>query len=169
MTDLSTHPAQENHGQLRRAMAEETLVHIPRALVIESSPDSGALIQAALSDLSCIGVVEASSGPALRRYTHLNPAMVFIDLDLPDLAGWEILDVLKEARPDGKRPIIIVMASPDSPANLIIGRLQGVDGRLVRPFTPDRVRQAVQDALTARRRAGGMLPTALLRRAPLLP
>lgn len=169
MTDMSTGPVYENRGQLHRNMAEETLVHVPRALVIDPSPRTGPLIQQAIASLSFIGVVESRSDAALQRYARLNPAIVFIDLDLPDLTGWEILDVLKEARSDGQRPIIIVMATPDSPATRIMGRLQGVDGRLVKPFTPTDIQKVVHDALTARRHAGEMLPSALLRRVPPRP
>lgn len=167
--EMDTRPAPETYAHPHRALADDTLIHVPRVLIIDPSPRSSALIQQALADLSFIGVVEARSEAALQRYARLNPAIVFIDLDLPDLTGWEILDALKEARADGKRSILIVMASCDSPATRIMGRLQGVDGRLIKPVTPARIQQSLQDALTARRRSGGLLPNALLRRAPYQP
>ena len=45
------------------------------------------------------------------------------------------------------RPFIVVMTAYGDPANRLMGKLQGVDSYLIKPFTPDEIERTVRQVL----------------------
>jgi two-component system OmpR family response regulator len=132
------------------------MIHIPRALIVDDSPETGIFIQQALARIPVIGICETHGRDALRRFQQINPALVLLDLNLPDMSGWEVLDAIKESRPEARRPAIIIITAYGEPANRLKGRLQGVDAFLVKPFSIEELQRTTEDVLRQRKERGSL-------------
>jgi len=108
-------------------------------------------------------VVSASSGAqALQKVADERPALVVLDLMLPEMDGWE---VCRRLRADGMLPIIMLTARTDD-VDRIVGLELGADDYVVKPFNPRelvaRVRAVLRRAIPAR-----VEPTAPVQAGPL--
>jgi two-component system response regulator AdeR len=133
--------------------AAVTRMHIPRALIVEDSAELGQIIQEALYRIHILAFHETSGRAALERYDQVFPDVVLLDINLPDMTGWEVLDVIKERRP-GRQPAILIISASGDPANRLLGKLQAVDEYLVKPFKPTDIQKAVREILDKRGQNG---------------
>ena len=119
-----------------------------RILIIEDTVQFAELVQVALRhlDAELYHVVYASD--ALSAIERFRPDIVLLDIGLPDMDGWHLLDQLRQepALSDKAHAILVVTAYGDA-ANRLIGKLQGVDGYLTKPCTMQEIRAAVTAAL----------------------
>lgn len=122
--------------------------HQPNILIVEDTEELAEVIQATLENQG-MQVTWVSHGErGLEQIQSQEPDIVLLDIGLPDMTGWKMLEELrksKEAPED--MPIIIVISAYGDPANRLIGKLQGVHSYLIKPFTSDEVEQVVQGAL----------------------
>ncbi len=126
-----------------------TRMHIPRVLIVEDSADLGQIIQETLYRSHILAFHETNGRAALERYDQVFPDVVLLDINLPDMTGWEVLDVIKERRP-GRPPAIVIISASGDPANRLLGRLRAVDEYLVKPFTQAEVQKTVGEILGKR-------------------
>lgn len=120
-------------------------------LIVEDSVELAELVLITLKRVRIMAEFEARGERAFARYIELQPAVVILDLNLPDMTGWKVLESIKaHARDNGTpNPRIIVMTAMGDPANRLVGKLQGVFGYIVKPFTPAEMQTLVQSALAA--------------------
>ncbi|MBL8132159.1 MAG: response regulator [Anaerolineae bacterium] len=124
----------------------------PIVLIVEDAFELAEILQITLRRLKLVTAHESFGAGALERYKELKPDMVLLDISLPDMAGWQVLEHIKgESRASGiAMPIVIVITAMGDPANRLIGKLQGVYRYLIKPFTPREVEQVVREALNTR-------------------
>jgi two-component system alkaline phosphatase synthesis response regulator PhoP len=78
-------------------------------------------------------VEDACDGPeALAKMKSLQPALVVLDLMLPEIDGWE---VCRRVRGESDVPIIMLTARDDD-VDKIVGLEMGADDYLTKPFNP---------------------------------
>jgi len=130
-----------------------TVTHIPRALVVEDTLELGELIKTALAKIRVLAFTETHGMKALERYNEIKPDIVLLDIGLPDMIGWRVLDSIKETKAMFKRPAIVIITAYDDPANRLMGKLQGVDDYLIKPFTPEEIQGVVKRVLENVRRS----------------
>ena len=71
---------------------------------------------------------------------------MFLDINLPDMHGWDVLDSFKnDSRLRGTR--VIVLTSHSDPVHRLIGMLQPIAAYLNKPITADKLRQTVRELL----------------------
>jgi CheY-like chemotaxis protein len=117
------------------------------ALIAEDTEDIADLMQMTLKRLNidCQHVVNGQL--ALDVLAYRFPDILLLDIGMPVLNGWEVLEKIKERYPKANFPVIILTAF-DDPANKLIGKLQSrVFRYMTKPFDPDTLTQAVQEAL----------------------
>jgi two-component system KDP operon response regulator KdpE len=93
-------------------------------------------------------VLEAESGEqAMKHLYEETPALMVLDIKLPDLSGWDMLDRLAEvpALPVDI-PVLVMTASPVD-QNIILNEYPTVVEILIKPFNIDRLIAAVQRVL----------------------
>jgi CheY-like chemotaxis protein len=80
------------------------------ALVVDDSPDIRTILSYLLSDLG-FNIVEAADGhEAVRTARQCQPALIFLDLCIPGLDGWEVVERLRSDPALEEVPIIIMTA-----------------------------------------------------------
>ncbi|MBL8056464.1 MAG: response regulator [Anaerolineales bacterium] len=118
-----------------------------RVLVVEDDRNAFELLKIALSSLP-LDVANAASGQqAIAQLAAELPELIFLDIDLPDMHGWQILEHFKDT---GRlRPIpVIVLTAHGEPVHRLIGSLQAVAVFLRKPFKADEVRAHVRQLLS---------------------
>lgn len=69
---------------------------------------------------------------ALRKFAQLHPALVILDLMLPEMDGWE---VCRQIRKESQVPIIMMTARGED-VDTIVGLELGADDYIAKPFNP---------------------------------
>ena len=99
-------------------------------------------------------VESAANGvEALERIRHVKPALVILDLMMPEMDGWE---VCRRLRRDSDVPIIMLTARGDE-VDRIVGLELGADDYVTKPFNPRELVARVKAVL--RRYDAGKVPT----------
>jgi CheY-like chemotaxis protein len=121
-----------------------TLRH--RVLVVEDDDDTLLLMQMVLRDLP-LDIEHAGTGAeAIASIERQPPELILLDINLPDMHGWEVLDHFKaDTRLGGTR--VLVLTSHSDPVHRLIGMLQPITAYLNKPVTADNLRQHVRDVL----------------------
>lgn len=83
---------------------------------------------------------------ALAAVARHRPDLILLDLSLPDIDGFEVCDRLKRNRETNLIPIIMLTAHHDAKERAAGVRV-GANGYLIKPFTPDQLYAAMDDAL----------------------
>lgn len=102
----------------------------PRILVVEDDDDVRLIVRATI-ERAGLEVVEARDGrEALRRFYEHSPRAVVLDIRMPGLDGWQVLERIREL---SDVPILILSAN-DSELDKVRGLRQGADDYLTKPF-----------------------------------
>lgn len=90
-------------------------------------------------------VVEAASGEAaLECMQARRPDAVLLDVRMPGMDGWEVLDRLRDAQ--GELPVVIFTANLKARSEAP-GEWQDYEHLLTKPFGPDQLLEAVETAI----------------------
>lgn len=118
-------------------------------LIVEDTVELAEVIQATIEGMGIKSIFETHGKNGIERLKEIKPKLMLMDIGLPDISGWKMLDMIKEAYTDneGAMPTIIVITAYGDPANRLIGKLQNIHSYLVKPFTPDEVERVVSMAL----------------------
>ena len=110
-----------------------------RALIVDDETRARQRLARLLATIPGVEVVgEAPHGvAALEAIPRVQPDAIFLDVQMPGLSGFEVLDTLPEAR----RPLVVFVTAHDEYA-LRAFDVSAVDF-LVKPVTPDRLARAV--------------------------
>lgn len=122
-------------------------VEQPSILIIEDSTELAEIITATLERLDMATAHETHGNKAFRRYDEIKPDVLLLDIGLPDMTGWELLENVREQCGSKAMPKVIVITAYGDPANRLIGKLQNVHDYLIKPFTSDEVERVVLSAL----------------------
>src|SRR3954464_13934035 len=118
----------------------------------EDSPLIQKLIGLALRSTAHEGHIAADGAEGLALIERERPDLVFTDVSMPNLDGYELTDALK-ARPDLAHIPVIIMTASDDPEQLDEGLQHGAVGHFAKPFVAAALREKV-DELTGETRSG---------------
>lgn len=102
-------------------------------LFVEDSPDVQVFVKT-IARLERVELEVASTGKeALELLVDGRPFdLILLDLNLPDIPGWEILEVLREAQA-GRPPVLIFSAQTDAETRERAAAL-GANGFILKPI-----------------------------------
>jgi two-component system phosphate regulon response regulator PhoB len=117
-----------------------------RILVVDDEPDIIALVAYHLARAG-YRVSTASTGTeALSAAREEHPALVVLDLMLPELSGFQVLERLRADRALSEIPVLMLTARRDEP-DRVQGLSLGADDYLVKPFSPQELVLRVRNIL----------------------
>ena len=118
---------------------------MPVALIVEDEPQANQLL-AMLVQLRGYRTDSAFTGTeALEIAGRTPPDIVFLDLMLPDINGYEVCRSLKSDKATSAIPIVMVTARLAA-ENRIESYHAGANDYIPKPYTPDQIFQAMTDA-----------------------
>jgi CheY-like chemotaxis protein len=113
-----------------------------RILVVDDEPDVREFVSLVLGEKGYDVVCATDGGEALVRIEGDRPDLIVLDLAMPGLGGWEVLQRLKEI-PDPPA-VVILSAYPDEWRALRAGAWEC----LAKPFEPSQLVATCARALT---------------------
>jgi two-component system phosphate regulon response regulator PhoB len=130
-------------------------------LVVDDEPDIAALVAYHLARTGYRVSTAATGGDALAAAARERPALVVLDLMLPDRSGFDVLERLRAD--DATRGVAVLMLTArGAEADRIRGLSLGADDYLAKPFSPQelvlRVGAILRRAAAGARRAAGRRP-----------
>jgi CheY-like chemotaxis protein len=118
---------------------------MPTALIVEDELEANKLLSL-LVQLRGYSTESAFTGTeALEKVRNRVPDVVFLDLMLPDLDGYEVCRALKASGTTSQVPIVIVTARIAS-ENRIESFYAGADDYVPKPYTPDQIFEALDES-----------------------
>ena len=123
-------------------MAERTKI-----VYIEDDQDMIDLVDVILSrdNFEIVGVREGHT--ALETIRQVQPALVLLDLMLPDIGGWEVYQAMKQ-EPDMRDIPVIVVTARGAPIDKVLGEhVAKVQVYIVKPFSTHELRDSVKRVL----------------------
>jgi len=131
--------ATDNSGVINGGAGESGL----RILVVD---DSATIRRSAESMLTTAGydVVTAENGfEALSKVARHNPDLIFVDIMMPRLDGYQTCAIIKNNSQYRSTPVVM-LTSKDGLFDQARGRVVGSDLYLTKPFTKEELLAAVQ-------------------------
>jgi two-component system response regulator RegX3 len=111
--------------------SEGTAEGVPRILIVEDEESLADSVRYNLEREGYTATIAGDGRTALERFRADPPALVILDLMLPELSG---LDVCRAIRAESDVPIIIVTAK-DAEADKVSGLELGADDYVTKPFS----------------------------------
>lgn len=128
-----------------------------RVLVIDDDESLRNLVRHTLSSLPDVGVLMAASGAdGIAMMQEYKPALVILDLDMPEMRGDEVLRHCKQNLSLRTIPIVVLTSMAPSDNLLAKTLLAGATDYLVKPFNADVLRQYVSARMTLAERTAHM-------------
>jgi twitching motility two-component system response regulator PilH len=109
-----------------------------KVLVTDDSPVDQANIRNVLSDAGFLVVTASSGDEAIAKAKSEKPAIVFLDIVMPGMDGYETCRTLA-ADPETKDIPVVFVTSKGQKADKVWGQLQGAKGHIQKPFSADEV------------------------------
>jgi CheY-like chemotaxis protein len=118
---------------------------MPTALIVEDEPEANKLL-AMLIQLRGYQTLSAFTGREAIQTAQANrPDVVFLDLMLPDINGYEVCKTLKSRKPTCLIPVVIVTARI-AEANRTESYVVGADDYVAKPYTPEQIFDSLEQA-----------------------
>ena len=106
-----------------------------RVLVVEDEPDVAELIRYNLAKEGYDVALAPSGSDALKLVRDTRPAVVLLDIMIPQLNGWEVCRRLKQDPETRGIPIIMVTGRVEE-GDKVLGFELGADDYVTKPFSP---------------------------------
>ena len=108
-----------------------------RVLVVEDDPDIGRLILLLLRRAGLDGTLRSDGDSGLRAVAELRPDLLVLDVELPGLDGWRVLEQVRADDADtgtGARLPVLLLSAHAQDADQARGRQLGADDFVLKPF-----------------------------------
>ncbi len=106
-----------------------------RVLVVEDEQDVAELIRYNLTREGYEVVVASNGADALKTARELLPAVILLDIMVPQLNGWEVCRRLKQEADTSGIPVIMVTGRVEE-GDKVLGFELGADDYVTKPFSP---------------------------------
>ena len=106
-----------------------------RILVVDDEPDILELVRLALVEAGFAVETAASGAAALAALRRAPPALVVLDLMLPDVSGTELCRMIR-ARPEWAGVLVLMLTAKGDEVDRIVGFELGADDYVTKPFSP---------------------------------
>jgi two-component system catabolic regulation response regulator CreB len=138
----------------------------PRILIVEDEPGIADTLQYALRTDGFEPAWVPTGEAALLDVQARPPALVILDVGLPDASGFEVFKRLRAAHAD--LPVIFLTARSDE-IDRVVGLELGADDYVAKPFSPRELVARVRTILRRARRDEAAAPRAASKVAPPAP
>ncbi len=112
-----------------------TIRMMPKILVVDDEPDALELIKFNLKAAGYDVVTAADGDEALKKARALLPALIVLDVMLPEVDGLEVCKILRRDSRVSATPIIMLTAKA-AEIDRVLGLELGADDYVTKPFSP---------------------------------
>jgi len=119
----------------------------PRVLIVEDDPDLLVVLRVNLTSAGIEPILASDGATAVERIQREKPDAVILDVLLPGLDGWQVLEELHAL---GDPVPVIVCSGKKNPQDMDRADALGAVAYIVKPFDIDRLMDAVHEAVRVR-------------------
>jgi CheY-like chemotaxis protein len=119
-----------------------------RVLIADDDPDIQALVSHALEEAKMESTAAADGRQALDAVRQFSPHAIVLDVDMPDLDGFEVLRRLRRNSVTANIPVLLLTSYRDE-SDINRGREYGADDYVTKPFLPADVANRVLKMISA--------------------
>jgi CheY-like chemotaxis protein len=117
-------------------------------LIVEDNDEIRMVLKDTLTELG-YPLVEARDGSeAVARFATASPSLVLLDLQLPDMTGWEVLTRFREINPDAT---VLVLSGSSTEDVTELAKNSGAAGYVPKPFSAPALLSQVHSLLAPNR------------------
>lgn len=117
-----------------------------KVMVIDDSKTIRRTAETLLKKAGCEVITATDGFEALSKITDQNPDVIFIDIMMPRLDGYQTCALIKNNHLYKNTPVIL-LTSKDGLFDRARGRIVGSDQYLTKPFTKDELLSAITEHL----------------------
>lgn len=132
-------------------MIKDDALKAARILIVDDEPSSVRLMERML-ERAGYGNVHSTTDP--RRVTEMvgeaEPDLILLDLMMPDMDGWEVLDRLRTVVPENSYLPVIVLTGDPRPEPRLRALVAGAKDFLAKPFDQFEALLRIHNLLEAR-------------------
>jgi twitching motility two-component system response regulator PilG len=114
-----------------------------RVMVIDDSNTIRRSAEMFLKQAGCEVILADNGFDALGKIAERKPDLVFVDIMMPRLDGYQTCALIKKSRKHCDIPVIM-LSSKDNMFDRARGRMAGSDEHLTKPFTKESMLRAVE-------------------------
>lgn len=109
----------------------------PKILIVDDKPENLKALRKVLKDLD-IELVEATNGnDALKASLHHDFVLALLDIQMPEMDGYELAGILREEEKTAQLPFIFISAVYTDNLNVFKGYEKGAFSFITKPFQPE--------------------------------
>ena len=116
----------------------------PKILVVDDTPANLIAMQVILKKVSAELVMVDSGNKALREAVRNDFAVILLDVNMPEMDGFEVAELLSNAEQTKNIPIIFVTAIHDDQSSILRGYKAGAVDYVQKPILPEILRSKVK-------------------------
>jgi adenylate cyclase len=121
-----------------------------RILIVDDEPFNVDYLQQELEDLDCETVTATNGREALQRLTADLPDMILLDIMMPEMDGFAVLQRLKANEAWRHVPVVVISALSDI-GHMVRGIQMGAEDYLPKPFDPVLLKARIDACLEKKR------------------
>ncbi len=114
-----------------------------KVMIIDDSATIRRSAETMLSKAGCTVETAVDGFEALAKIAHMKPQLIFVDIMMPRLDGYQTCAIIKN-NDNFKATPVIMLTSKDGLFDKARGRVVGSDQYLTKPFTRDELLSAVR-------------------------
>lgn len=115
-----------------------------KILIVDDRPENLLALETVLKDLD-VDLIRALSGnEALKATLHHDFALALLDIQMPEMDGYELASILREEEKTAKLPFIFISAVYTDNMNVFKGYERGAFSFITKPFEPQILRNKVK-------------------------
>lgn len=122
----------------------------PRILIVDDEPFNVDYLEQELEDLNYETITAANGEEALEKITSESPDLVLLDIMMPIMDGFKVLEKVKADAAIRNTPIIVISANNDL-TSVVKGIKLGAEDYLPKPFEPTLLKARIQSSLEKKR------------------
>lgn len=109
----------------------------PKILIVDDRPENLVALEIVLKDMN-VELVKATNGnDALKEILHHDFALALLDIQMPEMDGYELAGILREEEKTAHLPFIFISAVYTDNLNVFKGYEKGAFSFITKPFQPE--------------------------------
>jgi len=116
-------------------------------LVVDDDPDIVTAISTSLADMGAKIETAGDGVAAVTKAEQSDPDLVILDIMLPQKSGFLVLEKIRQSRPRGSKPYVIMITGNEGRRHRQYAEALGVNEYLTKPFRMDRLLEVTEKLL----------------------
>ncbi len=117
---------------------------VPKILLVDDNPDNLKALEVVLRGLDADLVKVTNGNDALKATLHHDFALALLDVQMPEMDGYELANILKTEEKTENLPFIFISAVYTDHQNITKGYTKGAYNFFAKPFDPETLIRSVE-------------------------